>query len=364
MAERTWGAITSGATFQSLVTTILFFEDPKAALFVRPGRDGGQDARSGDGTRVFQAKHHMRGTAVDAIRDAKKEAETIKEYRKPEHPRHTQWAGVTHWRLVTNVPFNPMNLQTWDKDIVPLFAELGLRADYWDQATLDARLDKHPEIDRSYFKNEKRIFLSIPEIAELLPGQEPFLHRNELGPFCGRAEEKAAIREFLASEKLFLVVHGAGGTGKTRLIVEAGNEIAGEGEWQVLWAHVESMADTGTWFDAIVPERATLLLVDEPSDERLLKQLAEQLGGRVGRTARWKVVIAVRSPKAPVLRFLGSSRMKQRVHELALAPCYRPTPRRCASRYLLPASKRTYQKRPSAAPPASSASGSRATRCG
>lgn len=119
MAERNWGAITSGTTFQSLVTTILFFEDPKAALFVRPGRDGGQDARSGDGTMVFQAKHHLRGTAVDAIRDAKKEAETIKEYRNPEHPRHTQWAGVTHWRLVTNVPYRgdatPQAVRTLDE---------------------------------------------------------------------------------------------------------------------------------------------------------------------------------------------------------------------------------------------------------
>jgi hypothetical protein len=32
MAERKWGAITSGATFESLATTIVFFEDPKASL--------------------------------------------------------------------------------------------------------------------------------------------------------------------------------------------------------------------------------------------------------------------------------------------------------------------------------------------
>ena len=44
MAERKWGAITSGATFESLATTIVFFEDPKASLFGRRGKDGGQDA--------------------------------------------------------------------------------------------------------------------------------------------------------------------------------------------------------------------------------------------------------------------------------------------------------------------------------
>ena len=49
MAERNWGLIKSGATFETLATTIIFFEDQKAALFGRRGQDGGQDARSGDG---------------------------------------------------------------------------------------------------------------------------------------------------------------------------------------------------------------------------------------------------------------------------------------------------------------------------
>jgi len=320
MAERKWGAISNGATFESLATTIVFFEDPKASLFGRRGRDGGQDARSGDGTRVFQAKHHEAGSAAAAIRDAKSEAKKIEEYRKLGHPRHAQWAGVTHWRLVTNSAFNPTDQQTWNTEVVPLFAKLGLVADYWERAALDGLLDKHREIHRSYFENETRIFLSIPEAMERLPSQEPFLRREELGPFCGRTAEKTTIREFLTSNKLFLVVHGAGGTGKTRLLVDAGGEIAGDGEWQVLWANVESMAATGAWFEAVVPERATLLFVDEPADEGLLQQLAEQLGGHVGRTARWKVVVAVRSPKDPVLRFLRLARMKQRVQELTLYP--------------------------------------------
>lgn len=319
MAERKWGTITSGATFESLATTIVFFEDPQAALFGRRGKDGGQDARSGDGTRVFQAKHHENGSAATAIRDAKSEAKKIEEYRKPGHSRHAQWNAVTHWRLVTNAAFNPTDRLTWDTEVVPLFSNQGLVADYWERATLDGLLDKHPEIHRSFFENETRVFLSIPEVRERLPDQEPFLRRDELGPFCGRTAEKKAIREFLASDRLFLVIHGAGGTGKTRLLVEAGDEISGDGEWQVLWANVESMAATGAWFEAVVPERATLLLVDEPASETLLQQLAEQLGGRVGRAAKWKVAVSVRSPKDPVLRFLRGARLKPRVEELALA---------------------------------------------
>jgi hypothetical protein len=150
--------------------------------------------------------------------------------------------------------------------------------------------------------------------------REPFLRRDELGPFCGRAEENATIRNFLSSNRLFLVVRGAGGTGKTRLLLEAGEEISSDGEWQVLWANVESMATTSTWFEGIVPERATLLLVDEPANETLLGKLAEQLGGQVGRCAKWKVAVSTRSPKDPVLRFLRGPRIGHRVEELALSP--------------------------------------------
>jgi len=319
MAERNWGLITSGATFQALAEAIVWFEDPGASLFGRRGKDGGQDMRSRDGTLVFQAKHHERGSAAAAIRDAIREAKKIAEYRQPGHARHSQWKGVTRWRLVTNAALNPTDKEKWDTEVVPLFQKQGLVADYWERATLDCLLDKHPEIHRSFFGNKTRVFLSIPEVKSRLPDRERFLRRDELGPFCGRTVEMSTIREFLSSNRLFLVVHGAGGTGKTRLLVEAGDDIASEGEWQVLWANVESMATTSDWFEAVVPERATLLLVDEPADATLLGKLAEQLGGHVGRCAKWKVAVAVRSPKDPVLRFLRGARVRNRVEELAIS---------------------------------------------
>ncbi|MBK8999589.1 MAG: ATP-binding protein [Myxococcales bacterium] len=316
MAERNWGAIANGATFEALATTIVFFEDPKAALFGRRGRDGGQDARSGDGTLVYQAKHHVDGLAASAIRDATEEAAKISAYRRLGHPRHSQWKGVTTWRLVTNAAFNPTDDQKWNDEVVPLFAAHGLIAEYWERPHLDALLDKWPEVHRSFFENETRAFLTIPEVREALPEAEPFLRRDSLGAFVGRSDELAEVRNFLASGDRFLVAHGPGGIGKTRLLVAAGEEIAGEGDWQVLWANVASMRATGAWFGAIVPERPTLLLVDEPSDEQLLQQLAEQLGGRVGRPSKWKVAVAVRTAKDPVLRFLRGPRMKASVREV------------------------------------------------
>jgi hypothetical protein len=312
MAEPKWALITSGETFEALASTIVFFEDAQAVLFGRRGKDGGQDVRSGDGKRVFQAKHHESPSATLAIADARAEAEKIQKYRKPEHARYAQWIGVSAWRLVTNAAFNATDKEKWDRDVVPIFAALGLSADYWGRTDLNARLDKYPEIYRSFFENETRALLSIPEAREQVLAKEPFLQRASQELF-GRAQEITAITDFLSSGALFLVLHGGGGIGKTRLLLEAGEQIASDGTWQVLWANVVSMSASATWFASITPERPTLLLVDEPETEDLLRVLSEQLGGRA---SQWKVAVAVRSPKDPVLRFLFGPRMGRRVRKL------------------------------------------------
>lgn len=146
MQDPNWGFITSGATFEALVTTLVRFEDSKAALLGRRGPDGGQDARSGDGTRVFQAKYHEDASAAKAIRDAKKEVTKIAEYQQPDHARFSQWKGVTHWCLITNAAFNTTDQERWDTEVIPLFAGQGLSADYWERATINSLLVKYPEV--------------------------------------------------------------------------------------------------------------------------------------------------------------------------------------------------------------------------
>jgi len=80
------------------------------------------------------------------------------------------------------------------------------------------------------------------------------------------------------------------------------------------------MEASNTWFDGVVPERPTLLIVDEPEDERLVPRLREQLGRRVGRAQQWKIAIAVRSSNDPILRALQHPRTKRWVEELSLKP--------------------------------------------
>lgn len=315
MAELQWNLITDGATFEALVTALIFFEDPKARLFGRRGRDGGQDALSGDRTIVYQAKHHVRPTLAKAIADAKKEAETIGKYRSPGHPNCGQWNGVARWRLVTNAEFNPRDEEAWRQSIAPLFAAQGLVAECWHRRDLNSRLYRHPELIGAFFRNEPRALLSLPEVRASLPLQEAFLERATLRPFVGREREVRDVLSFLSSDKFFLVVHGAGGVGKTRLLLEAGEKAATDGAWQVTWANTATMAVSSSWFGALVPERPTLLLLDDPDSEQILRVLAEQLGNRL---SQWKILVAVRSPNDPVLRFLFGPRVRNQVQELAV----------------------------------------------
>lgn len=320
MPNRNWGLINSGECFEALATTLIFFEDHQAKLFGRRGKDGGQDARSGDGSTVFQAKYHESGSAARAIADAKSEAGKIESYRRSGHSREAQWAGVTHWTLVTNAEFNPTDNQKWDDEVVPLFKSLELNASYWERARVDALLDKHPEVDRSFFRGEMRVFLTIPE-AELAALKEMPIHWPEHLPVCvGRDTELDDVGNFLKGDRLVLMISGPGGVGKTRLLLEAGAKAAVDGEWQVLWALKDSMKVSSAWFDAVQPERKTLLLIDEPEDEGLLKQLFEQVAVRPGRASQWKIALTVRSPKDPVVKFLEGPRVSRNVERVPVHP--------------------------------------------
>jgi hypothetical protein len=315
MPERTWALIGNGETFEALVRTLVHFEDPNAVLLGRRGKDGGQDIRSGDGQRVFQVKHHEKPTPAKAIGDAKSEAAKVTKYRDPQHQRYAQWSSVKQWRLVTNASFNTTDQQRWTDEIVPLFSALGLAVDYWEVANLDARLVKHPEVGRAFFGGRTRAFLTLPE-ANVAARKGLPLGARSPQTFVGRDELLGRAVAFLASEKAFLALRGEGGVGKTRLLLELGERSADDGR-EVYWANIATMETDSAWFGGLVPERPALLLIDEPDSETVLRALVEQLEGRA---ARWKVAVAVRSPKDPVFRFLRSPKLSHRVEELEVKP--------------------------------------------
>ena len=68
-----WGMVTDGATFESLMQALAYANEPGVRMFGRLGKDQGMDARSSDGTRVYQAKYIGNHSFEEAIERAKKE---------------------------------------------------------------------------------------------------------------------------------------------------------------------------------------------------------------------------------------------------------------------------------------------------
>ena len=145
-----WALIRSGEAFQSLANTLLLFERPGTRVFGRAGKDGGQDARSADGKTVYQHKHHCAPSFSKVVSDAQGEVAKISGYRQASDKRYALWQNVEEWVLVTNVPVNPIDQARWDKEVVPEFQKMGLRAVLWSGELVEALLTKHPQVAKAY----------------------------------------------------------------------------------------------------------------------------------------------------------------------------------------------------------------------
>lgn len=318
LASLNWGLIRTGEVFQSLVNTLLQFECPGTRVFGRAGKDAGLDAKSNDAKIVNQYKHHSDPTFPKTISDANAELSKITTYRRPTDKRFAHWEHAAEWILVTNVTVNPNDLARWDKEIVPAFAKIGLKATLWGVEQLNALLTKHPHVAHAYFEGQNRCFLSLSEAYE-------FTSADEIGDsglkvaLVGRESQHAKAEAFLAGSKKMLCVHGPGGIGKSRLLLELGAKAESNG-FQVLWGVEATMGTNSQWFSAIQYALPTILLLDEPQDPDLVNILAEQLRIPNGQAQTWKVILAVRSPKDPVLKAVLNMSATLKEDALVLPP--------------------------------------------
>lgn len=299
MAALNWGVIQDGGTFESLMHAILYAEDQGIILFGRPGKDAGQDARSADGSVVYQAKYRQQLTMDGAIKVALEELKNIKEYRKSPHANNIHWQNVRRWILVANILANPNDDTEWKASVFPAFQNEGLTPDYWGIKTLAGKLAEQPHIRDVFFEGENRVLVSLKEAHGRLKSEcvgGGYLDN----PLVGREKELKAIKDFaVASEKRILPIVGAAGIGKSRLIYEAMILLSQEG-WRVLWALPEAMSRSSGWFQLLNSNQPTCVVVDDPNDLDLLRAVLEQLAPVERRN--WKVIVACRSTQSEILR--------------------------------------------------------------
>ena len=320
-ANYNWAIIRTGEAFQSLVNTLLQFELPGIRVFGRAGKDSGLDALSKDGKIAYQYKYHVDTPFTKVMADTANELEKITKYRDPAHKNYVHWQYATEWILVTNVPVNPNDLSRWDKEVAPAFGKIGLTATLWSAERLNALLTKHSQIAHAYFEGQNRCFLSLSEAYE-------FTSADEIGEsglkvaLIGRDSELAKAESFLADDKKLLFLHGPGGIGKSRLLLELGARAEMNG-FQVLWGIEATMSANSQWFSAVEYTLPTLLLLDEPQDPEVIDVLTEQLRIKSGPAQTWKVILAVRSPNDPVLKAVSNMPGAMKETALVLEPLSR-----------------------------------------
>lgn len=178
MPALNWGMIQDGGTFESLMHTILYAEDPNTILFGRPGKDAGQDARSSNGSVIYQAKFRQGMTMNDAVNIASKELDKIKSYHEPQHANYEHWQNTNKWVLVANFSNNPNDVVKWQTGVVPEFDKQGLVTEYWNLETLEGKLAEHAHIRDVFFGGENRVLVGLKEAHDLLSteciGRGPF----------------------------------------------------------------------------------------------------------------------------------------------------------------------------------------------
>jgi hypothetical protein len=298
MTSINWGMIQDGGCFESLIHAIIFANDPGAILFKRPGKDAGQDARSSDGTIVYQAKHSRdKFTMNDAVKIAIKELESIKRYKETTHANSSHWTKVLRWILVSNVEINPNDHLKWAEEVTPEFQKFGLVSEYWSIEYLNNELYKHPQIAEVFFGGENRVLIGLKEARDLLESEMVGPDSLEV-PLVGRTSEIEQIIDFASDDRKRIVpVVGPGGIGKSRLAFEALLELVDLG-WRVYWGLPGSMAISSSWFRILNGNQCTIVVLDNPDSPELVRAVVEQLSA--SERSNWKVILICRTENRSV----------------------------------------------------------------
>ncbi|MBM4355339.1 MAG: hypothetical protein FJ109_16395 [Deltaproteobacteria bacterium] len=184
----------------------------------------------------------------------------------------------------------------WEGDVVPAFRTIGIDVELWTRERVEQEILNCPELIRAYFEGRTHVLWSLKEAQDVLRDNEVFLAGLDLD-LVGREEEKSRIADFIRSEHAVLLLHGPGGVGKTRLLLEAGLIAEHEG-WQVRWVNAGELESSDEFLSYAPP---LLLLVDEPPSLRAVERLIDQHLSTAPEAKR-KILVAAGSWRQDIVR--------------------------------------------------------------
>lgn len=305
MPELNWGLIQDGGVLESMMHAILCAEDPQTILFGRPGKDAGQDARTSEGTTVYQSKYRDCMDMDEAVKLAFEELEKIRTYRVTDHANYKHWKDAEQWVLFANLSINPNDDAKWKNKVVPEFAKEGLAAEYWTKEIIEGKLAEQSQVREVFFGQENRVLVGLKEAHDLLKKER--IGSDSLDtPILGRDADLVRVIEFINSpDKRVLPVIGPGGIGKSRFLYESLVTLSQQG-WRVLWGLPGAMEKSPQWFRLLNGTQNTCVALDDPDDPGLLRGIIEQLSTVERR--KWRVIVSYRTDRSDVLRRYKTNR--------------------------------------------------------
>jgi predicted ATPase/class 3 adenylate cyclase len=197
---------------------------------------------------------------------------------------------------------------------------------------------------KDLFRPERLFQLVSPDLpSEFPPLRTLEAYRNNLPlqptPLIGREKEIAEVCERLSHPEIrLLTLTGAGGTGKTRLALQAAAELTQEFEDGVYFVSLAATRDP----QFVVPTMAATLGVKEAGGQPLLESLEDYLGEKrmllladnFEQILEAAPVVTELLSTAPNLKVLATSRIPLRLygeHEYSVPPLALPDPERLPS---------------------------------
>jgi len=197
---------------------------------------------------------------------------------------------------------------------------------------------------KDLFRPERVFQLSAPDLpAEFPPLRTLDAYRNNLPlqptPFIGREKEVSEVCERLSRPEVrLLTLMGPGGTGKTRLALQAAAELTEQFEDGVSFVSLAAISDP----QLVVPALAGTLGVKEAGGQPLLQSFEDYLGEKCmlllvdnfEQVLEAAPVVTELLSGAPNLKVLATSRIPLRLygeHEYAVPPLALPDPERLPS---------------------------------
>ena len=319
MSRINWNSI-NWHDFETLVSILVSHKDIEAKTYLRLGRDAGIDIESGDKKIKYQIKYiNNQENFSGIISKARQELQKIKEYKNPTHKNLQYWSKAKEWHLITNASYNKQDEEKWKNQIVkPFLQETGLKVKLKHNTWLRRELKKFPDLIAEYFGGDNRVLLSLPEAINSKENDIIFSKGFNPNFIEGRDEELKKFSNFIEEkDKKIILIHGQGGVGKTRFAIETGIQTNKKG-YDIFWANTATMEKSTNWFQSIVSGRKTLLIIDEPTDQKLIEVLLEQISSH--RIANWKFAIITRSAKDHILKPLNPNKINAISDNIELFP--------------------------------------------